>query len=330
MTVTTSLAIPCLLLFGAPTEMTREEFTRELAKIKMGEAKAVVAERLGKPDKVYERQCDTAAMQYFPDAVHEVWGYGITRAGDGGDFAALGCVGFGDSGAVVQLYGSRGSPYDTGIGESELRTLLGHIDAIGEIGGRAFNPLFLIRAVNVLRTHDKKHVVAIVSEYDRLWSPMSRTDAWGIALLFQTLLEDFPSDAPPPSLGVTIPHLPPSSQSILPRYPLLLVDDVPLALCSGYRFISSPSALIRVYAAWFLRAGPVRRHPLRPMDNPLRARKTLVDSEAWRTFVRLERSDQEMVYLQLVRMVYNLADIAEVRQLYDAQDLKNGRPLRGN
>ena len=133
MAIITSLVISCLISNGTSTEMTRSEFARTLSQIKVGESKIPVAERLGTPDKVYNRTSNAAAMLHFPDTVDEAWAYGITRAGDGKHFAALGCVGFGRSGAVTQVYGSKGTAQIAGIREHELRALLGHIDAIGEI-----------------------------------------------------------------------------------------------------------------------------------------------------------------------------------------------------
>jgi hypothetical protein len=108
----------------------------------------------------------------------------------------------------------------------------------------------------------------------------------------------------------------------LPRFPILLCNDVPLLLVSGYVSLGRSRSL-ELHMDYFREHGRLRKRALRPPNNPLTIRSELIASKRWSTFVQLEGSDEAMVLGQLLRM---LDDVPAARKLLS----ERGAPALGS
>jgi hypothetical protein len=259
-----SLVILCVATTAAATP-NRAEFAKALAKVKPGQLAKDVRARLGAPDDV-KTEHDPGGIT--ASRTTEVWRYG---ARGHLAFATLGTIHVQADGKVQYVFGDRGAP-PVGFGEADLRRLLELIDAVPSYNAQ-LDPLALIRAVDALQPLGKERALAAIDEYLRVSSSFDDGGREGVFLLLRALF-DVPAAGMPPMMvgGAQVPTDP----AALPRFPLAIVDDVPLKLISGYSLAGEAEAP-ETDVAVFRKLGTLRAKPLAPSGGALDAIHTFVE-----------------------------------------------------
>lgn len=261
------------------TPRSRITFGLAFQKLREGMPAVEVEGILGKADDIRTGRDPNG----ISSGVREVWCYGT----DGHfTFPTLASVYFDDDGKVKSLFGTNGAESLVNkLGDGELNRLL---RIISLVPGRT-NPGTIIQAVNALQPLGKESGCAVLREYLRITMPY---DAWwkihegcdlevNLFLLVRALF-DVPisgtREVPDsydvvrkgylrsPGLGATVPA-PPNDRTAYPRFPLHIVDGVPLGLVGSGYTSGQPERVINHLlslekdAIW-------RSSPLIPPDNP--------------------------------------------------------------
>jgi hypothetical protein len=241
--------------FGA----SRSEFAAKLAQVKPGMTGEQVKKLIGPADDVRtERDPGGIAAA----RTTEVWRYGTSKHLG---FGTLGTVHLMANGKVQYVFGGRGTPM-TGLAEPELRRLLEAIDAVPSYNA-VLEPLPLIRAVNALWPLGKQRALEVVDEYLRVSSDLDDPGREGVFLLMRVLFD--PVAQVPMYVGAATPTAP-SDPKLLPRFPLILVEDVPYKLVGGYQLGGVPQSP-ESDVATFRTSGTLRTKPLAPTAKALDA-----------------------------------------------------------
>jgi hypothetical protein len=160
----------------------------------------------------------------------------------------------------------------------------------------SYNPSFVIDAVNALvplgQDGALKAIDGFLATQDLVKDPHN-----GLFLLLRVLFDASPH--PPLRLGGSHPS-PPTSPSALPRFPIVILDDVPVLLVERYilRGLAEP---IADHLALYRTRGKLRAAPLAPARGPDR----LAGYQAqYREAYRAEPSAAELAFVkaQLDRM----------------------------
>jgi hypothetical protein len=256
---------------------TRQEFARAMVKIKEGMAKKEVLALLGKPDDI---RTATDPGGISTTRTREIWRYGT----DGHlTFPTLGCVYIDNEGKVQYVYGARGAPPDPKIlPEMELRDLLRLIDkAPSYNSGYHYDPLAVIQIVNTLQPLGKDKALSAIDEFLRVASDFDSPAREGVFLVLRVLF-DVPADPghmPPMHVGAPWPAAPIDPKR-LPRFPILLQDDVPLLLVSGYMlggFPEQPESHVK----YFRQKGRLRDKLLAPGNAPFGLLEDWAKNAGW-------------------------------------------------
>lgn len=204
--------------------------------------------------------------------------------------------------------------------EARLRPLLSLIDSVPDIDIN-YNPLALIRIVNALQPLGKERALAAVREYVRV----GNAEKNGLYLLLRALFEvpAVPGYLPDPGLGNTEGTLlPPDDRRQVPRFPLAIVDDVPLLLVMGYA-LEGHGPRFTDDLAFFQRNCRLRPARLRPPDNPAAVLQDLESSSQWRyerghsdppRYIDLSAANEEVhrfVCKQLLRTISSVCPVSE-------------------
>jgi hypothetical protein len=191
------------------------------------------------------------------------------------------------------------------------------VDDCSSWDGYTFDPGTHIRAINLLRAEDKSHVLTGLREYcsrnasDALWSSKSTKVFLLLRLLF--IPTDTGTNFPPVQVGKPMDTETPPMDDF-PLYPLVLMEDVPLLIVSGYftgGLMEQPSS----HLDFCERHCELRSTALRPPDNPLPLVDSLMNSQKWYRKEGKE-NDHAMLgaqLLRLVRAVYAIPGIDEQR-----------------
>lgn len=181
--------------------------------------------------------------------------------------------------------------------------------------GYTFDPGTHIRAVNLLRAEDKSRVIDGLRKYCELsvGSSSWATDSTRVFLLLRLLFVPTDTGAHFPTIRIGKPsdtETPPVAD--FPLYPLVLLEDVPLLIVSGYMtggVAEQPSSHIDFCE----RHCQLRPVALRPPDNPLPLAESLVKSARWyrKTGVEQDRAMLAAQLLRLVRTAYAIPGIGE-------------------
>jgi len=282
------------------SKLRRSEFVELINAVEVGFSMAQTRQVLGGPDISL-----TNASSRLPVGITSAWCYGTDASHT---LPTLGTIFFGRDKRVAFLYGGSGTPPDPAlIAEDELRVRLYEIDKIGQSDGRVYNPRDMIVAANGLFTLGKEGCLAVVDEYVRIKSPVSKTDDGAIAMLLRVLFQvpEPPGYMPNVLLGRSHPTLansPPHIYKLLPHFPVLLHEDIPLCLISGYASLGSGNTALRMNIDCFRQHGVYRSKPLSLPDDVAATQKRLLTSDAWQAFKDLPRSNEEMVLEQMSRL----------------------------
>lgn len=246
---------------------TRQVFAQAMSKISEGMTEKDVLALLGKPDDV-RTQYDPGGISAY--RTKEIWRYGTNGHLT---LPTLGCVYIDTENRVQYVYGGSGEPPDPKtIPEAELRSLLRLIDKAPYISGNGYDPLAVIQIVNALQPLGKDKALAAIDEYLRVASYFEcRRGRDGVFLVLRVLF-DVPADPgymPPMLVGAPEPEEPKDPKR-LPRFPILLQDDVPLLLVRCYQLGGMPPQP-ELYVKYFREHGRLRLRdrPLVPTNAPL-------------------------------------------------------------
>lgn len=262
------LVIGVRSLHAQDEEPTRAAFAHSMSLVTVGMKSNEVLKLLGKPDDI-RTQFDPGGIDTYDTT--EIWGYGTAGHLT---FPTLGCI-YMTRDRVQYIKGGQGKPPGPAMfKEADLRKLLQLIDSAS--GPGEDNPLRLIQIVNALQPLGKGRTLAAIGEYLRVGGQDMPV------FLIQRLLFEVPADTgfmPPMAVGqpsVTEP----ANRKRVPRFPLVLVDDIPLDLVTGYMLAGVPEPA-EFDVQYFQNNGTLRAHPLHPSNNPLAVLDRLQHSPQW-------------------------------------------------
>jgi len=296
----------------------RRRFAELISQIQIGDSLTDVHRQLGGPDSAVESDVFFMSHPRF-QYVAQVWLYGVS----GTDvFPTLGQVWLGHDQTVVHVVG--GGVVDSelaAVEEPELRWFLRVFARGPALTGEHFDPLLTIQCVNRLQRIGKSLALSIVREYMRISGADHVVGEAAVALILRILFEssNHPSILPSAAFGTPTPN-PPADQSILRRYPLELILDIPLNLTTRI----SPALSTGVYdikplIAYYQDHGIVRPSPLSPAANPFIALKEFISFPLWNSGNWLTKpGEREQLLRALIRQVFTLS-----RSVYQENQILN-------
>lgn len=286
-----------------PHLRSRRDFASAMGKLDEGMSARRVLELLGPPDDTISRS-DPRGI--YTVGTREIWRYGTSGHHSA---ATLGQVYIDESGSVQYVYGGRGSPPPQDMfSETELRNI---INVLAEVpsynAGSHYDPLKVIRAVNLLQPLGRGKTLAAIGEFLRVSSDFDDPAREGMFLVLRTLFEvpSVPGYFPRMLVGAPDPSEP-NDPKLLPRFPIALVDDVPLLVVEGYSLggLAEPPEDELDY---FRRDGKLRATQLAPTSTPIAALEHFIKSPQWfvpKTNRPTEgQTERDMLREQILRML---------------------------
>jgi hypothetical protein len=208
-----------------------------------------------------------------------------------------------------EVYALLGKPDDIrtqndpgGISTSRTREIL--IDqAPSYNSGYHYDPLAVIRIVNVLQPLGKDKALTAIDEYLRVASYFHSPAREGLFLVLRVLFDvpADPSHMPHMYVGAPWPAAPEDPKR-LPRFPIVLLDDVPLLLVSGYS-LGGKAEQPASHVKYFRDNGRLRDRPLAPGNTPLGLLDIFAKSTAWLYADDSESRGKLLIANQLLNMV---------------------------
>jgi hypothetical protein len=148
--------------------------------------------------------------------------------------------------------------------QSRLQKL---IEGAADLSSRRFDPQKLIVAVNALQALGQEHADAVLDEYLRTRTgPRTLAVLGGVPLIARALFEPREEGGVMPRLKVGAPTPTPSDPKQFPRFPLMIVDDVPLLVVRGYTLAGAPEPA-EADLANIRQTCRFRTEPLKPTTN---------------------------------------------------------------
>lgn len=239
----------------------RAGFAKALAGVTPGMAEAEVRKRLGPPDDI-KTERDPGGISAARTV--EVWRYGTNGHLT---FGTLGTVHIQQGRTVQYVFGGTGTPMTT-LAEAELRRLLRLLAAVPSYNSR-FDPLRVIQAVNALQPLGKADALAVIDEFLRVSSVLDDPGREGVFMVLRTLFDPPTGQALPPMM-VGGPSPAPKDERVFPRFPVVVVDDIPLTLTRGY-ILGGHAEQPEDHIRWYRTHATLRATPLHPPDAPLAA-----------------------------------------------------------
>jgi hypothetical protein len=266
---------------------TRRQFAEAMNKITEGMSQEQVVSLLGPPDDV-RTQYDPGGI--FAADTKEVWRYGTS-----GHLttATLGKIYIDDNERVLWFFGKGKPPSEDLVPEEQLRGLLRALDEVPSYdGGWIYNPQHVIRAVNLLQPLGKRRAMAVIEEYLRVAAPDFDPGRQGAFLVLRVLFAVPEDPGYMPDMFVGASHPPePKDMKLLPRFPIIIQDDIPLLLADGYSGFGEVQRPDE-HLPYFRKHGTLRGKPLAPTDTPFAALDRLVASPQW-LFAGKDSADDE-------------------------------------
>jgi hypothetical protein len=286
----------------------RTGFSAKLAQFGREGNREEVRRLLGPPDDI--RRVPNA----LPSAPDEIWCYGT----DGhNSLATLGEVCF-QEGRVIGVAGARGEPPSPSvISEKELRGGMRFLHP-GPASDGYNDPLHLIRVTNYLQPLGKEKALAIIGEYARIHA-IGVDETW-LFLLLRVMFDvpQPPGHMPEMAIGVMSPALP-EDRTRIPRFPMVIIDDVPFSLLWGVTLIGKAQPVSQ-HVEYFREHGTIRAGKLRPPDDPYPSFQKLLRSQEWADMVKLENDSRWIsnyaghTLLQVLALGRTAYDPPEARQ----------------
>jgi hypothetical protein len=313
---------------ATPTSpLDRQQFALKLSTVHTDDTKEAVEKLLGKPDDILR------APDLVPIKGDEYWCYGTEGHKT---FPTLGQIQFRKNRVFSVVGGGQPNtvPAAEIISEKDLRAALrfiypganfGGAKRLNEIpigGNRTCDPLHLIRVSNYLQVMGKPKAMTVLQEYHRLGAGLD--DQNWLFFLLRTLFEvpTSPGSMPDLRIGMMVPP-PPTDPKMIPRFPIVLVDDIPFSLIWGTSLIGQAEPL-SIQLEYFRRVGKIRRQKFFPPTDPYLSYEHLLGSKEWgyviQTLKKAERirDQQGAVLLQV---------IALTRTVYDSPEAQRADPV---
>jgi hypothetical protein len=284
----------------------RRAFVARMATIHEGDPHERVERLLGRPDDVRK------APDPVPYPTDEIWCYG----GDGHlSLPTLGEVCFRNGRVEWTAGGSGVPPSPAVISETELRSGLRYL-YLGAPHGVTNDPLHLIRVANYLQPLGKTRALAVVEEYGRVCD-LTVDETW-LFLLLRTLFEvpQPPGYMPALHIGALFPPAP-NDPLRWPRYPIVIVDDIPFSFLFGVAVGEFP-AHIGDHVAYFRAHGRMRANLLTPPDDPFVAYDRLLEHAPGAI-----SSDEGRTFRQVLALVRTAYDPPEAQQIVASEQPKD-------
>lgn len=237
---------------------TRYEFADLLSKVTLGMSEDEVASVVGPPD---ETHLSGSAIS----KLHKTLCYGSCP---GCSLATLGQICL-EGGKVSCVHGARlPAPVIRQWTEAEMRGLLQVIDGLPPLEAARYLPGKVIEVVNTLQPMAKDKALDVIDEYLRIVPGHDVERRQRVASVLRILFEVPPRPATmqPLAFGEAEPAEP-EDLLALPRFPLVLIDDVPLLVITGYS-LAGEGEDIEVHVRHCRKYGRVRQALLRPTDQP--------------------------------------------------------------
>ena len=268
---------------------SRAEFQKKLAQLNRSMGKDEVESLLGAPD---ERRPPGGLVQ-----VSEIWCYGVETPGG---LASLGKVFFSraERPVVHMLSGQQALPkHIDDFDESELRGLLTKISLSGSPMSNDFGPNRVAAAVNALLPLGKDRALAVLEEYLRLHVGLSLENRQRVFPILRVLFE-LPKSGVAPTMMIGAPMVErPKDQKLLPRFPIVLIADLPFYIAGGYMLAGraeDPLSHIAKYRA----NGVLRSSPLAPPS----AMEPIIAVDEWNKAIAPELKENQRDFVRdLVR-----------------------------
>jgi hypothetical protein len=258
----------------------RHEFAKLLSSIKRGMTDADVIRILGKPDDV--RRPDE--MQLWVGNSNEVWCFGADEHHL--SFPTLGGIYFDSARGrkiVTEAVGGKGTPPPPSLfAEEELRKLLSMLAQRPESLVK-WDPVWAIKMVNTLQPLGEGKALAAMQEFIRVTLYLENDDMMNLLLRVLYAVPKDPGYMPP--FFSMVPGN--SKDPRVPRYPILILGDVPLLVARHLPFTTGPSQDFAKQVGFFRGHMTIRGKPLRPTDKPL----SLYSD--WKTYEWLYRDRQK-------------------------------------
>ncbi|HEX5445023.1 MAG TPA: hypothetical protein VFW87_14390 [Pirellulales bacterium] len=309
----------------------RGGFAANMSKLAEGDSKQRVRELLGPPDDV--RTHHDPDEHFILDEGVEVWCYGTNGHLT---FPTLGLVLVDDDGKAVFFAGGGGEPPKPDLfEEDQLRTLLRQIDRLQPDSSWNYNPARTIEVVNALQPLGKEKALAAVDEYLRVHSAWNDDTVGGIFLMLRVLFDppDDPGYWPNNVRGTSIK---PADPKLIPRFPMVLQDDIPLLVyIPGGRLSTGRGLPVGERMARFRATGKIRQRPLSPSNRPAAAVEAFIKLPPRLTPGRLWEAEENAAehsrnhavnqLLWLIESVYRPDQLPENGDKIDATESKDRR-----
>ncbi|MBS1911261.1 MAG: hypothetical protein JST22_04690 [Bacteroidetes bacterium] len=149
---------------------------------------------------------------------------------------------------------------DSTADETRDRMILSLVERAAATRLQDYNPVYVIDAVNALQPLGREGAWRMIGMYLERRDPEQSDD--GLFLLLRVLF-DLPPDQCYPEVGLGVPVTPPPPDAgNLPRFPIVMIQDVPIMVVRGYFLGGFPDRVER-HVAFFREHGIIRSRPLR-------------------------------------------------------------------
>jgi hypothetical protein len=279
----------------------RQEFSKAMAKLREGMPEKEVLAILGRPDDV-RTQYDPGGISTYK--TKEIWCYGTNGHLT---FPTLGSVYIDRGGNAQYIFGGRGSPPSTALfSEDELRELLRLIDKAPGLAGGSFDPWPVIQIVNAIQPLGKEKALTAIDEYLRVASHWHSDAREGLFVVLRVLFEipEDPGYMPAMLVGEPSP-LQPKDPTRLPRFPAVVLDDIPLLLVHGYT-LAGAAQPIEEHVDYFRKNGRLRSERLHPTDAPLSVFERFQASFLW--VYGQDSWDRQRASIMIINQLLRLVD----------------------
>jgi hypothetical protein len=226
---------------------------------------------LGTPDDIRTAQ---ELQGRINSITSEVWYWGTSGQNSA---ATLGSVHFSLDRKVSLVIGGTEKALDVfPVPEPRLRALLNILDRVPSYNAwEYFDPRRVIHAVNSLQPLGKEGALAVIREYLRVTYRLHRDDGPnGVFLVLRTLFEVPKDPGYLPRMKVGYTKQEPKDPTIFPRFPLALIEDIPILLAEGYSLVGAEEP-VEKHLSYFEEHGILRKTLLKPTDRPFEILKLL-------------------------------------------------------
>lgn len=128
------------------------------------------------------------------------------------------------------------------------------------LGFQDYNPAYIIQAVNALHPLGKEQALAKIDTY--LGDSDSAQDHYGLFWVLRVLFE-VPVEVGFPPVRIGEPTIPPPAANKLPRFPIVMVQDIPFLVVRGYSLTGLPES-VNAHVTYLRSYGTLRLQPLAP------------------------------------------------------------------